>query len=376
MVTFDLAAKVVTSQQSAWVAHAGRGMQHSHDFLTKNAVFLETPYLDLTGVDLTKRGDIRRAIRRSAAFDKHYNITGSSAPSAILSEYDDAPFDETGLTSLSGGVARMFGAMKPGDIVMSPGVLPGEEYNTPVIHFGEVQSAFELTDIISGSKSISQSVPYRKVRWLKPVPRKEISLYLDRKIGKPPALREIVIDRDTEEILQHAYPSYIFGETSSGMIEASKYDGTDFVTLTDAQRLIAAFVAAHHVFSSQMQVNQITDLDAFVRENFKNASVENIVVEFASPGFWQLVGASTSLAAFVGLGIAILTSDVDLTTLPDLLTVTNSISAPGQVEADIEENMKQFLRSIDQMQLLRAREAAQKAKEDIGLKSSVVEALP
>lgn len=373
MTTFDLGAKVVTNLQKAWVVHAGAGLQHSVDFLQKEAVYLETPQLDLADVDLKVRGEVRRALRRAEAFDLHINTTGSSAPSKTLKDYKDDAFDESALTALSGGITRMFGVMKKGDLIMSPGIIAGESYNTPVIHFGEVISDFEVADIISGSKTKSQKVPYRKVLWLKSVPRKEISLYLDRKIGKPPALREIAIERDTEEILQHAYKSYIFENTSSGMIEASKYDGSDFITLTDSQRLIAALVAAHHVFSGQNQVAQIPDLDAFIQQNFKNAAVENIVVDFASPGFWQLIGASTSMAAFVGLGIAILTSDVDLQTLPDLLMVTNSVSPASEVEADIGENMKAFIKSLDNLELAKARATAHQAKEDIGLASSVQE---
>lgn len=376
MTTFDLSAKVVTNNQKAWVIHAGAGQQHSADFKNKNAIFLESPYLELSDVKLNIRGEVRRALRRSQALDNHKNTFGSAMPSNLLSDYDNDVFKENAHTALAGGIARMFGLMKKGDIIMSPSILPSIDYNIPVINFGEVVSDFDTNDILSGAKPKSQMVPFRKVSWLNAVPRKDISWYLERKIGKPPALREISIDKETEEILQHTYKSYIYDNTSSGMIEASKYDGADFITLTDSQRLIAILVAAHHVFSGQQQPAQITDLDVFVRQNFKNAAVDNIVIDFASPGYWQLIGAPASMVAFVGLGIAILTSNVDLNSLPNILEVTNSVSIAGDVEDTTKDIMKAFLNSIDNLELAKARKTAHQAKDDIGLTSNVLEVAP
>lgn len=376
MATFDLSVKIVTAKQKAWVVHAGNGQQHSLDFLSRKAIFLEAPQLNFENVDLKNRKQVRMALRRAQAFDKHLNTSGSVPPSAALTDYSDSVFENSSDTALVGGLSRMFGVMDKGDLIMSPGTIPGEDFNTPAIHFGEVTDKFKVKDILSGSKPKSQRVSYRKVAWLKSVPRKDITLYLDRKVGKPPALREIAIERDTEEILQHAYKSYIFENTSSSLIEASKYDGSDFMTLTDAQRLIATLVAAHHVFSGQSAPNQIPNIDDFVRNNFKDAAIDNIVVDFASPGFWRLIGASTSMAAFVGLGIAIFASDVDLQSLPKLLTIVNSASIAGEVEQDTQANMQAFVRSLDHIVLQDIRKTAHEAKQNIGLTSSVLEVGP
>ncbi|MEQ8306083.1 MAG: hypothetical protein RIA09_05945 [Hoeflea sp.] len=376
MSTFDLAAKIVTTQQKAWVVHAGIAQRHSGEFLRSGVIFLETPDLDLNGVKLDNRQDVRRALRRSLALDKHYHTTGSTKPSIILGDYDGDPFDDTSLTALAGGVARMFGKIAEGDVVMSPGIIRGAEFNTPVIHFGEVVTPFDSDDVFSGNHRTSRSVPVRRVNWLSAVPRKEISLHLERKINKPPALREIAIDRETEEILQHTYKSYVFENTSSSLIEASKYDGSDFITLTNSQYLIAALVAAHYAVTNDQVTGQIPDFDAFVREHFQKAPVENIVVDFASPGSWRLIGASASMAAFVALGVAIFTSDLDLKKLSIDLTVTNSVSAQGSAELATQENMKTFLRSIDHINIKKLREQAQEGKLKIGLSSSVQQVAP
>ncbi|MEQ9567803.1 MAG: hypothetical protein RLN85_18680, partial [Pseudomonadales bacterium] len=120
----------------------------------------------------------------------------------------------------------------------------------------------------------------------------------------------------------------------------------------------------------------IPDFDAFVREHFQKAPVENIVVDFASPGSWRLIGASASMAAFVALGVAIFTSDLDLKKLSIDLTVTNSVSAQGSAELATQENMKTFLRSIDHINIKKLREQAQEGKLKIGLSSSVQQVAP
>lgn len=371
MPTFDISAKIVTTEQKSWVIHGGRAQQNIQDFIGRNAVFLEAPYLILEEGVTSSRTLLRSALRRAEAFYVHHNTTGSSTPSDRIEDYDSSPFEDSGKKSLAGGIGRLFGRVSKGDIVMSPGRIEGPEYSSPAIHFGEIASEFNTEDYINGSRAISQQVPIRRVNWLNTVPRKEISVYLDKKIGKPPALREIAIERDTEEILQHTYKSYIFENTSSSLIEADRYDGSDFITLTRSQHMIAALVAAHHAFSNQQHVAEITDFEAFVRTNFANAAVENIVVDFASPGFWRIIGASASMAAFVGLGIAVLASDVDLAQIGADLIVTNSISAPGQAESDVQANMKAFFSSIDNLEVSRLREIAKSAHEEIGLKSSV-----
>jgi hypothetical protein len=371
MATFDLAAKIVTDANKAWVVHAGRAQQHSIDFMGRGVVFLETPSLNLLDVLLDNKLDVRRALRRSIALDTHYNTTGSAAPSASLADYDGDTFDDTKLTALAGGISRMFGQMKIGDVIISPGIIRGEVFNIPAIHFGEVVEPYDPLDVISGNHTKSRSVPVRRVKWRNAVPRKEITLQLDRKIGKPPALREIAIERDTEEILQHTYKSYVFGNTSSSLIEASRYDATDFITHANSQLFIAALVAAHHASVTNQINGPIQDFDTFVIQNFQNANIENIVIDFASPGFWRLIGASASLAAFVSLGVAIYTSELDLAQLSNDLIVTNSVSIAGNAELETQENMKTFMRSIDNMQMNKLRDSAREGRDKIGLSSSV-----
>lgn len=368
---FDIAAKLIEPSTRAWVVHAGRSQLNYKDFVSGNQVFLEVPHIEIDKSILALRTSIRRALRRSIEWRKHYQTTGSAAPSNLLSSYKGTPFEDHALRALSGSISRLYGQAKKGDIVIVPGRENIRGINVPVIRFGEILSDFSTQDIFAGSRPDNQSVPFRRVKWLNVVPRKEVSLHLERKIGKPPAIREIKIDRDTEEILNHTYESYIFSGNSSGLITADKYEGSDFVTLNRSSELIAFLVSAHAAFSNNATApQQIVDIEKFTQQYFSAASVENIVVDFASPGFWRIVGASVSLAAFVALGVAVFSSGLPTSALTQGIEVTNSIAPSDQTALALEQSMNHLLKSMDNLQIDRMVKSATDAKRTIGLQSS------
>lgn len=109
---FDIAAKLVSPSQRAWVVHAGRARVNYRDFSDNGIVFLESPYLRLENHIVRSKSNLRRAIRRAVAWRKHAETTGSSVPSEILSDYDADTFKETDLQSLSGSINRLYGLAK------------------------------------------------------------------------------------------------------------------------------------------------------------------------------------------------------------------------------------------------------------------------
>ncbi|WP_312948440.1 hypothetical protein [Agrobacterium sp.] len=368
---FDIAAKLVSPETRAWVIHAGRSQLNYADFNQNNIVFLEAPYLELNKQTLATRSAVRQAVRRSLAWRRHAETTGSQPPSAALSGYSDAVFSDTSLQALSGSISRLYGQAKVGDIIAVPGRDVYEGIPRPIIKFGEIISDFNESDVYSGVRLANQSVPVRRVKWLNNVPRKSVSLHLERKIGKPPAVREIKIEKDTEELLKHAYESYIFEGNSSGLVIADKYDGSDFIVLNKSSELIAFLVSAHAAFvKGTKPAGQITDIEKFTEQFFKQASVENIEVDFASPGYWRIIGATVSLAAFVGLGVAVLSSGLSANDLALGIEVTNSVSPADPTAKAMEDSMNMFLQSVDRLELDKAVKSATDAKQIIGLQSS------
>jgi hypothetical protein len=368
---FDIAAKLVSASQRAWVVHAGRSQQNYQDFSESNMVYLEAPYLELERETLLDKNALRRAIRRAGAWQRFHETTGSSTPSQELWRYSDRPFKETYLTALHGSIGRLFRKAKVGDLVIVPGREHHEGLFRPVIRIGEITTSFVSDDVHSGGRTSTQKVPFRRVKWLRVVARRDLSLSLERRIGKPPAIREIKIEKETEELLKYAYSSYIFDGSSSSAVEARKYDGSDFVTLNKSSELIAFLVSAHAVFSQDgIGVDIVNDMSKFTMEHFKEAHIENIEIEFASPGYWRIVGASATLAAFVGLGVAVLTSGLSIDVLAEGIVVENSVSANDGAAKALQESMSLMLKSMDKLELEKAVKTASDAKEIIGLQSS------
>lgn len=371
MPTFDIGAKLVTSQQKAWVVHAGRSRQDFPDFESSNKVYLEVPYLQLENQAINNRSTIRQAIRRSEAWLRHHQTFGSAAPSTTLSDYSDTVFEDSALTALTGSVSRLFGQVRAGDLVVSPGRDVQDGLRRSVLLIGEIVGDFDATSVHNGSRDQTQQVLFRNVKWLTKIARRDISLHLEGKIGKPPAVRQIIIDRDTEELLSYAYKSYIFDGSSSSLVRGERYDGEDFVVLNQSSDLIALLVAAHAVFDGAHEPHPITNLALFTRENYRKSAIDNIVVDFASPGHWRIIGASATLAAFVGLGIAVFTSGLSAQDLLQGIDVTNSVSAATAQDASVAESMNLFLNSIDYLELQNAIDIANDAKDKIGLRSTV-----
>lgn len=369
--TFDIAAKLVSPSMRAWVVHAGRSQLNYKDFAQEKLVFLEAPYIQLNKKTLATRTGIRQALRQSIAWRKHAETAGSQVPSQKLSDYSDAVFHDHTLQALSGSISRLYGQAKAGDIVIVPGRDIHEGISRPIIRIGEIASEFNPQDIYSGGRLANQSVPVRRVKWLNLVPRKNVSLHLERKIGKPPAVREIKIEKDTEELLKHAFESYVFEGNSSGLVIADKYDGSDFITLNKSSELIAFLVSAHAVFVKGVSTPQkIHSTQDFTAQYFKHASIENIEVDFASPGYWRIIGATVSLAAFVALGVAVFSSGLSADTLIKGIEVTNSVSPTDPTAKALEDSMNLFLKSVDKLELEKAVKSAIEAKQVIGLQSS------
>jgi hypothetical protein len=376
MPTFDLSSKIVTEEQNAWVVHAGRARKHFAGFVAEDAVFLETPFLKIDRTIVQSKNLLRQAVRRSRAFEKHFGTTGSEQPSELLSDYPSDPFDDSRLTSLTGSVSSLFGKAKVGDIVMVPGRDDVSGLLQSSIRFGEIASDFKPEDIMRVTNTGLIQVPYRRIKWLNTVPRRKIPFYLERKIGKPPAVRKIEIEKETEEILKYSYPSYIFSGNSSSLIRGDKYDGPDFLLLNKCGELISTLIAAHAFFGKPEnrvvpKIHSIVDVDEFTNRYFPDARIENVEVGFASPGSWRIMGATVTLGAFVALGVAIFSSDLTAQQLATDLSVTNSVSPSDGSSENLRESMGLFLKSLEPTQFEKLSKTGRKGKEKIGLSSPV-----
>ncbi|MBS9476081.1 hypothetical protein [Ancylobacter radicis] len=366
---FDIAAKIVEQSQKAWVVHAGKAQRHYDIFRDNELVFLEVPYIQLNNSRLRTGAGIRRAIRQSIDLRRYNETTGISEPTRQFEDYASGSFSEKSLQALVGSINRIYSQAKVGDIVIVPGREAVDGITQPVVRFGEIAAPFSDEDIFESGEGSIAKVPFRRVRWLNTVPRKQLTVRLERRIGKPPAVRQITIDRDAEELLGLVYESYIFHGNSNSVIFADRYDGSDFVVLNRSSEIIAFLVSAHAKLSLGRDHNfRVSDLEEFTERHFSDASISNIEVDFASPGYWRIIGASVSLGAFVALGVAVLTSGMSVADMQGGIEVMNSVSPDGTA-ADLQESMNILLQSIDSIQLEKVAEQAARARDTIGLQS-------
>lgn len=365
---FDVAAKIVNPGQRAWVVHAGKGQANFREFVDNNIVYLEAPYLRLDPSIVADRKKLRKAIRQSIKLWDAAETTGATPPSDNLNDYSDAVFEDKAYQTLGGSIHRLFGLANVGDLVVVPGKAVSGGTAKPTILLGEIAAPFSPDDRYSGRRPHTKNVLVRKVNWLRAVDRKKVSIFLETKIGRPPAVRKIKIEKDTEELLKHAYPSYIFSGSSSGLITADAYDGTDFPVLNRASELIAFLVSAHAAIASgQTDLGTIIDVASFIEQFFKESSVENIELSFSSPGGWRIVGATATLAAFVVLGVAVFASGNAADMSQHGVQVINSVSPNDPTTSALQESMNILLRSVDNLEVQRLTKIAVDAKSQIGL---------
>lgn len=370
MTKFDIATKIVSSTQRAFVVHAGRERRNHSHFTDESIAFLEIPGFELTPEIARSRSLLRRAMRRQIAREEYGNNPIGERPASDLNAYSGDVLQDGSLTRTVASIHALYSRMKPGDIVITPGFEQIGKYRRPIVNFGEIASAFSANDIFNGPTASSDRVPFRKVKWLNTIPRREIPPQLELRIGRPPAVRQIEITEETERLLDFTYSNYIYENGSSSLIEASRYTGEKFGLLNDSSRLIEILAAAY-AYASQPTTHRIDDIKAFRQRYFAASGVENIVVDFSSPGHWRIIGGTATLGAFVALGVAILTSNVPVGALQAGVTVTNSASASQEEPQRIEDSMNIFLKSLTVEELEEIKEDAVKASEEIGFKSRV-----
>ncbi|MET3925979.1 hypothetical protein [Devosia sp. 2618] len=370
MTTFDIATKIVSSTQRAFVVHAGRERRNHGHFIEESIAFLEIPNFDLTPEIARSRPLLRRAMRRQMAREAYGINPVGQRPTSELNAYSGDVLEDGSLTRTVASIHGLYSRMKPGDIVITPGFEQVGKYRRPIVNFGEIASAFSTADVFNGPTASSDRVPFRKVKWLNKIPRRELPPQLELRIGRPPAVRQIEITEETEQLLDFTYSNYIYENGSSSLIEASRYTGEKFGLLNDSSRLIEILAAAY-AYANQPDIHRIDDIKAFRQQYFAASGVENIVVDFSSPGHWRIIGGTVTLGAFVALGVAILTSNVPVGALQAGVTVTNSASASQEEPQKIEDSMNIFLRSLTVAELEEIKGDAEKAAEEIGFKSRV-----
>ena len=161
MIKVDIATKIIAPETGIWVVFPGRSRRLLNAFHGHNAIFLETPGLDLRPEKANDVAAIRQRVRMSHAIQQYLRATGpTKTPSRNPDSYEDGPLEDGSLTVLATNIRKMFAKMKVGDLIIVP-----DKLFAP-IYFAEVVSDFLAKDTISIERYGNERIPVRKIRWL------------------------------------------------------------------------------------------------------------------------------------------------------------------------------------------------------------------
>jgi hypothetical protein len=336
-------------------------------FLGNDVIFLETPAIKLTPNVLKDVAAVRQRTRMSIAIADYIRMGGPKVPSRVPSSYSDAKLEDGPEKTLASNVRKMFGRMKIGDLV----VVPGQTF-APV-HFGEIISDFDSADTISIERYPGEHIPVRRVRWLNQVPRAMVPYDLQMYLSKPPAAQMVPRMLHTEEFFRLAYPSFVLAEKSAVIMEGPKYDGKHPLATHEANLLVSYFIAAYSAIE-QEKLHKFKDLgihDA-IAAYYDADLVQSFSQNFNSPGKFALAAFSAAMAVFVSAGIALSLRGPGEEEFKKGIEVTNSISPEdAHIAKDSGVKLQYLYNSLQKKEIDQLKSLADKAKENIGLRTPV-----
>lgn len=367
MIHFDIATKIVSPDTNIWVVFPGRGRRYLETFLANEAVFLETPALDITPAAVNEVKRIRQHVRMSLAF-QDFHKKGGKAPSRRVATYPDDVFDEARFTVLAANVRKLFGRVKVGDLIVVPGKL-----FAPVF-FGEVIEEFDPQKSIEVGGFAGEKIQYRAVKWVSNyVPRNLIPADLQIYLSKPPAIAKVPRLPNTDEFFRFAYKSYVLAEKSAVIIDGPRYTGKNPLDTIEANYLVSYFIAAFNAIESDklLEFSKLDVSDAITRF-YSPELVVSYTQNFNSPGRFGLIAASSVLAIFVGLGATMAISKLPATAFQNGISVKNSL-APGDdgVARDAGVKLDYLLKSLGKDQIEDLQKLGDQSRQKIDLQTPV-----
>ncbi|MGY3617739.1 hypothetical protein [Bradyrhizobium sp. USDA 10063] len=369
MIHADIATKIIDPNVSIWVVFPGRGRRFINDFIRGERIFLETPGLSLPPGKAKDAATIRRHVRMSRAIADFATSTDTNAkvPSRNPSRYSDAPFKDRSVAVLASSVRKMFGRMKPGDLV----IVPGKSYQ--LVYFAEVISDFVVADVTTVARYGSEQIPYRRIRWLNiGVPRYAVPPGLQSYLSKPPAIAHLLRTPETEEFFRLAYPAYVLADRSAVIMDGPKYDGKDPLATVEANYLVSYFISAFAAIEKD-QLSEFVDLDVrtAIQTFYDRSLVQSFTQNFNSPGKYGLVALSAILSAFVSVAISVSLKGFSAAELSQGIEVTNSISPADAHLHDTGVKLDYLFKSLHQKEIDEINTLAKRSKEQIGLDTPV-----
>ena len=332
-ITLDLHATRIDPNADMWIVHSGRNSQLLDFFEQNNLIVLEYPGLDLTPQTVGNDAAIRQKLRRSQVIRAHKGLTRMDGSPILLNQFRDDP--DTDVSVALRTVLHLTTRMKPGDLVIAPG--KGSQSR---VLFGEIDGAFDPQISVRSPGLDYADVPARSVKWLSTdTLKRDLPPFLQRYFEKPPAIARVGRDQFSETFYDHAYKSYIKGDTSWAIIDAPTYNGTDLRATIDPTSLVVFAVSLICASESGDDYSSLS-YDQIVTQYYDVSEFYKLAVSYNSPGEYP-AKARDPVRALVLAGLISLAAAGGLSGChqPNTqVTVTNS-QAPADPSNAVVERM-------------------------------------
>ena len=361
-IEVDISTKIILPKQKMCVVHPGTKRRLLRSFLDNNAVFLEYPALDLNNRVLGDVDALRQRLRYSNAMVAARGLINPSGATIRRAAFETKPGGDVTIGLRT--VRHLFTNAKLGDLVGTP---TGGLYS-PLL-FGEIASHFIPDDKIMVSPFDYGDINYRRVQWLKTDVRTiDLPYSLASLVRKPPAVAEIARTAESERLFDYAYKSYVKGGEGWSLISAPGYDGHNPLALITPNEVIAFCVALYYASEKKADISGMS-YEELIDQFYSSEEIESYGVTFASPGRLAFKSKNFKMAVFVTCAVAILTTaGIEAAHHPHV-NLVSSVPANVSEMQPSEQQLNFALNAMGRPVITKAVEKAQKAKDQVGLKS-------
>lgn len=368
----DIKTKIIPPGHRIWALHAGQDRRFQEDFRLNSAVFLDIPGFSAATDTFSDVTAVRQHLRMSKKVANYVRRQAAANPPAVPSR-DPKSYSNSagkpGFNSHVGNIITLYSEVSVGDLILVP---LGDQYD-PVL-FGEVLRPFTPRDLITIKRYPREKIPFRAVRWLPlKIQKRDLSEEISRRLENPHAI-SMLHSKYSHDIYKLAYKTYSSAEVSKADFFGPTYSGRDPLEIIEAARLIKFYVSAYAAIKSGNQADLGTKpLAQIIKDHFEPELIQDITIEFTSPGKFTLICGTAVVCLLVAAAVAMSVSGVSYQEAIAGIDVINSAAAAGDpAVSETNELLNELINSIGEERYNQLKEEAQEAKAQIGLSTNAV----
>lgn len=367
MLTVDLNAPTIPLDQRVWRLFPGTGYQFLDSFLEQGVGFLDFPGFIVPDDKLSDAEDL---IPRVALSQRVREQLLQDGPGAII-EVDVKKYQNTRHTQPRGrlrqALINLLEEAKVSDLVILP-----EPMFMGKIWIGQIAND-SVIDGFFNKKYGKTPIPARSIRWIGSYRENTLSTSLSTSLRHPHPFN--LLEKSLRlEVLSLAFGSFIYGD----MHAATVYNDVDFLD-TDAALLGTisrlASAACQSLDNYNFDIDKIDLVDILIR----TPPIEYTCtqeVDIHSPGFNRYISGkivplviAATLSALVGMS-ANMDSAAVAQDIRSYVIMNSSVNADPQCTARVSEASKLVFNILGLDKTLALCDAARKAQERGGLRST------